>query len=58
MLARYVEARSAPLDAILERAGILRWYADYVDQATAIPDPVPVPRPSDNRPYPAGPGGG
>ncbi|HEY3833175.1 MAG TPA: glutathione S-transferase N-terminal domain-containing protein [Acidimicrobiia bacterium] len=58
MLARYVDARSASLDAILERAGILRWYADYVDQATSVPDPQPVPRPSDNRPYPAGPGGG
>ncbi len=58
MLARYVDARSPELDAILDRAGILRWYADYTDQATAVPDPNPIPRPSDNRPYPAGPGGG
>jgi glutathione S-transferase len=58
MLARYVEARSPQLDAILEQAGIVRWYADYVDRATSVPDPRPTPRPSDNRPYPAGPGGG
>jgi glutathione S-transferase len=58
MLARYAQARTPQLDAILDRAGILRWYADYVDQATAIPDPVPIPRPVDNRPYPAGPGAG
>ena len=58
MLARYVAARTPQLDAILERAGIVRWYADYVDHATSIPDPVPLPRPTDNRPYPAGPGGG
>lgn len=54
LLARYVEARSAELDAILEEAGILHHYADHVDQATAVPDPVPVPRPADNRPYRAG----
>ena len=54
MLARYVEARSPRLDHVLERAGILPWYADYVDQATSVPDPVPLPRPADNRPYPAG----
>ena len=58
MLARYVAARSPQLDSILEQAGILRWYADYVDQATTVPDPRPLPRPGDNRPYPAGPGGG
>ena len=38
MLARYVEARSPELDAILERAGVLRYFADHVDQATAVPD--------------------
>jgi len=53
-LARYVEARSPQLDAVLEEAGILRWYADFTDQATAIPDPAPIPRPADNRPYRAG----
>lgn len=56
MLARYVAARSPQLDAALERAGIARWFADYTDQATDVPDPRPLPRPTDNRPYPAGPG--
>ena len=55
MLARYVEARTPEVDAVLEEAGILTYYADHVDQATQIPDPVPQPRPVDNRPYPAGP---
>jgi glutathione S-transferase len=54
-LARYVEARTPELDAVLEAAGILRWFADFTDQATEIPDPKPLPRPLDNRPYPAGP---
>jgi glutathione S-transferase len=54
MLARYVEARSPELDALLERAGILDFYAGHVDRATTIPDPLVRPRPSDNRPYPAG----
>ena len=54
MLARYVEARSAALDDVLARAGILRYFADHVDQATAVPDPVPPPRPADNQPYRAG----
>jgi glutathione S-transferase len=54
MLARYVEARSPQLDAILEEAGIARWYADFTEQATAIPDPAAPARPADNRPYRAG----
>ncbi|MFD5425952.1 glutathione S-transferase N-terminal domain-containing protein [Streptomyces sp. NPDC127084] len=54
MLARYLEARTPELDAVLERAGILRYYADHIDQATSVPDPVSLPRPTDNRPYPAG----
>lgn len=54
MLARYVEARSPAIDAVLERAGIVQHYADHVDQATSVPDPEPRPRPTDNRPYPAG----
>ena len=37
LLARYVELRSAPLDAILERAGIRSYFADYTDQAGSIP---------------------
>jgi hypothetical protein len=56
MLARYAEARSPELDAVLERAGILSYYADYVgDQAGTPPDPAIPPQPADNRPYPAGP---
>lgn len=54
LLARYVAARSPALDAVLERAGILRWFADHTDQATAIPDPAPPPRPADNQPFRAG----
>jgi glutathione S-transferase len=54
MLARYAAARSPELDAILERAGIVRFYADHLDQATSIPDPLATPRPADNRPYRAG----
>jgi glutathione S-transferase len=54
LLARYLEARSTRLDAVLERAGILRYFADYADQASAIPDPLQLPRPADNQPFPAG----
>jgi glutathione S-transferase len=55
LLARFVAARSPSLDAILERAGILRWFADHVDRATTIPDPAAPPRPADNQPFRAGP---
>ncbi len=51
MLARYVDARSDHLDAVLERAGVLRYFADHTEQATEIPDPVPPAQPGDNRPY-------
>ncbi len=51
MLARYVEARSSALDAILEEAGVLRHFADHVDQATLVPDPTAGSQPTDNRPY-------
>lgn len=51
MLARYVEARSPRLDEILDAAGVLPFYADYIDQATAIPDSSASAQPSDNRPY-------
>ncbi len=51
MLARYVAARSAELDQILDRAGVLRYFADHVDQATAVPDVRDHARPPDNRPY-------
>lgn len=51
MLARYVAARSDELDAILDRAGVLSYFADYTAQATEVPDPVPPAQPTDNRPY-------
>ena len=54
MLARYVEARSDAIDAVLDRAGILAHFADHVAQASEVPDRVAPPRPTDNRPYPAG----
>ena len=52
MLARYVEAKSPELDAVLERAGVLRYFADHTDQATAVPDPTTGAQPTTNRPYP------
>ncbi len=55
LLARYRDARSALLDAILERAGILRYFADHLDKATDVPDPTVPPRPADNQPFRAGP---
>jgi glutathione S-transferase len=55
LLARYVELRSEALDAVLERAGILRWFADHTDQAGTIPDVRTPPRPALNQPYPARP---
>jgi glutathione S-transferase len=51
LLARYVAARSPVLDGILERAGVLRWFADHVDQATSVPDTRGGATPADNRPY-------
>ena len=51
MLARYVEARSPELDAVLDAAGVLSYFADHVDQATVVPDPTAPARPADNRPY-------
>ena len=52
MLARYVAARTPELDAILEQAGVLKYFADYVDQATNVPDVSRTARPPENRPYP------
>ena len=51
----FVQARCPELDAVLDRAGILVWFADYVDQAGTIPDASRVPRPALNQPYPATP---
>jgi glutathione S-transferase len=52
LLARYVEARSSALDRVLERAGILSYFADFTAQAGAIPRYDTPPRPALNRPYP------
>jgi glutathione S-transferase len=52
LLGRYAACRSDALDAILERAGIVRWFADYVDRAGAVPDYAAAPRPKLNRPFP------
>ena len=51
LLARYVELRSAALDAVLERAGILSYFADYIDHAGKIPSYENPPRPALNRPF-------
>ncbi len=53
LLARYVEHRCAALDAVLERAGILRYFADFVEHASSVPDYAAPPRPRLNRPFPA-----
>jgi glutathione S-transferase len=52
LLARYVALRSTRLDAVLERAGILRFFADHVAEAGAVPDARNPPRPALNRPFP------
>ena len=52
LLARYAAARDARLDAILAQAGILRYFADFVRHATAVPDDATPPRPRLNRPFP------
>jgi beta-phosphoglucomutase-like phosphatase (HAD superfamily) len=52
LLARYVESRSARLDDVLERAGILPFFADHVAFAGSIPDVREPPRPALNRPFP------
>ena len=51
LLARYVELRSDALDAVLERAGIRSYFADYVDQAGKLPSYEKPPRPALNRPF-------
>src|SRR5262245_33675990 len=52
LLARYAALRDARLDAVLERAGVLRYFAGFTEHATAIPDPRDPPRPKLNRPFP------
>jgi glutathione S-transferase len=51
LLARYAALRSDALDAVLRRAGILSYYADYAEQAGEVPDYRQPPRPSLNRPF-------
>ncbi|HKN01521.1 MAG TPA: glutathione S-transferase family protein [Candidatus Binataceae bacterium] len=51
LLARYIEHRCAALDEALDRAGILGYYADYVDQAGTLPDYQNPPQPALNRPF-------
>lgn len=43
------------LVAVLERAGILRWFADHTGQAGATPKVETPPRPALNQPFPATP---
>lgn len=52
LLARYVAARDARLDAVLERAGVLSYFADCAHHATVVPDHRTPPRPKLNRPFP------
>ena len=51
LLARYVESRSDELDALLERAGILSYFADYVGHAGKLASYQNPPRPALNRPF-------
>jgi glutathione S-transferase len=52
LLARYVADRSPALDAVLDAAGILPFFADHVASAGSIPDYAEPPRPALNRPFP------
>ena len=51
-LGRYRALRCAALDAVLERAGILHYFADHLAEAGSVPDWAGPPRPRLNRPYP------
>lgn len=51
LLGRYRALRCDPLDAVLERAGILRYFAGYTEQAEDVPSYEKPPRPSRNRPF-------
>ena len=52
LLARYRALRSDALDAVLDRAGILRFFADHTGEAGVVPSSDAPPRPRLNRPYP------
>lgn len=52
LLAHYRALRCDRLDRILDRAGLLAFFADWVDAAGAIPDFRDPPHPKLNRPFP------
>lgn len=52
LLARYRQLRSDALDAVLDRAGILHFFADHLAEAGNIPRNDTLPQPRLNRPYP------
>lgn len=52
LLARYLQLRSPALDEVLNRAGILSYFAEYTGQAGTISDFRDPPRPALNRPFP------
>lgn len=52
LLARYRAVRSDALDTVLERAGIRRFFADHVAEASVVPTWDTPPRPALNRPFP------
>jgi glutathione S-transferase len=52
LLARYLQLRSEALDAVLERAGLLSYFADFTEGAGTIPSYREPPRPTLNRPFP------
>ncbi len=52
LLARYVALRDARLDRVLERAGVLSYFADFTQHAAVVPDYGKPPRPALNRSYP------
>jgi glutathione S-transferase len=51
LLARYIKYRSGALDAVLARAGILSFFADYTNHAGQLADHSQPPRPALNRPF-------
>jgi glutathione S-transferase len=51
LLARYLDLRTDALDALLRRAGILQYYADFVTDAGDVPTHAEPPRPRLNRPF-------
>ena len=52
LLGRYRALRSDALDTVLRRAGILRYFADHLDEAGPVPTWDAPPQPRLNRPYP------